>query len=113
MTTHQRERCLPAGGSASVLAATPAAGAAGPGPPPLRLGLDAASRTWLCDLRGAGQVREAALARLHALLLRAARFEIARRRRMLPHLRGDAFEDIATETADDAMMAVLAHLDDF
>jgi RNA polymerase sigma-70 factor (ECF subfamily) len=85
----------------------------GPEPPPARLPLDADSRTWLADLRGAGPVREAALARLHALLLRAARFEIARRRRMLPHLRGDAFEDIATETADDALMAVLGRLEDY
>src|SRR5689334_165542 len=34
--------------------------------------LDDDSRAWLHDLRSDGQAREAALARLHALLLRAA-----------------------------------------
>ena len=31
----------------------------------------------------------------------------------LPHLRGDEFEDIAQQSADDALLAVLAKLDDF
>ena len=52
--------------------------------------------------------RDAAVARLHALLLRAARFEVARRRPTLPHLRGDELDDIAIEAADDALMSVLA-----
>ena len=85
-------------------------GAEEPRPLPV---VDPDSRGWLADLRGAGHAHEAALARLHGLLLRAARFEIARRRPTLPHLRGDAFEDIATEAADDAMVAVLARLDDY
>jgi RNA polymerase sigma-70 factor, ECF subfamily len=75
--------------------------------------LDDESRVWLQDLRGQGPVREAAVERLHALLLRAARFEVARRRPGLPHLRGDAFGEIALEAADDALMSVLARLDDF
>ena len=53
------------------------------------------------------------MARLHALLLRAARFEVARRRRGLPHLRGDDLDDIANQAADDALMSVLRRLDDF
>jgi RNA polymerase sigma-70 factor (ECF subfamily) len=32
---------------------------------------------------------------------------------MLPHLRGDHLDDIAVQDADDALMSVLAHLDDF
>jgi RNA polymerase sigma-70 factor, ECF subfamily len=32
---------------------------------------------------------------------------------MLPHLRGDDLDDIATEAADDALMSVLKRLDDF
>src|SRR4051794_27361514 len=52
-----------------------------------------------------GPQRDAAIGELHALLLRAARFEL-RRRRIL----GD---DLAVEAADDALMAVLAKLDDF
>jgi RNA polymerase sigma-70 factor, ECF subfamily len=74
---------------------------------------DAESREWLRELRGEGAVREAAIARLHALLLRAARFEVARRRPTLPYLRGDELGDLALEAADDALMSVLARLDDF
>ena len=45
--------------------------------------------------------------------VRAARFEVARRRPTLPHLRGDELDDIALEAADDALMSVLRRLDDF
>jgi RNA polymerase sigma-70 factor (ECF subfamily) len=75
--------------------------------------LDEDSRAWLRDLRDDGAVRDDALARLHALLLRAARFEVARRRVTLPHLRGEELDDIALEAADDALMSVLRRLDDF
>jgi RNA polymerase sigma-70 factor (ECF subfamily) len=75
--------------------------------------LDAESREWLHDLRAEGNTRDAALMRLHALLLRAARFEIARRRPSLPQLRGEELNEIATEAADDALLAVLRRLDDF
>jgi RNA polymerase sigma-70 factor (ECF subfamily) len=68
------------------------------------------SGEWLRGLRARD---EQWLARLHALLLRAARFEVARRRPTLPHLRGNELEDIAYEAADDALMSVLARLDDF
>jgi RNA polymerase sigma-70 factor (ECF subfamily) len=74
--------------------------------------LDAESREWLHSLR-AVNTREAAIARLHALLLRTARFEVARRRPALPHLRRDELDDIAIEAADDALMSVLKRLDDF
>jgi RNA polymerase sigma-70 factor, ECF subfamily len=75
--------------------------------------LDGESRDWLRALRGTGAEHDDAVARLHALLLRAARFEVARRRPTLPHLRGDELDDIALEAADDALMSVLARLDDF
>jgi RNA polymerase sigma-70 factor, ECF subfamily len=75
--------------------------------------LDDESREWLRSLRATGAVREEAIGRLHALLLRAARFEVARRRPTLPHLRGNDLDDIALEAADDALMSVLARLDDF
>lgn len=74
---------------------------------------DEESRAWLRDLRADGPAREAAVERLHTLLLRAARFEVARRRPALPHLRGDELGEIALEAADDALMSVLARLDDF
>jgi RNA polymerase sigma-70 factor (ECF subfamily) len=72
-----------------------------------------AERDWLRSLRATGAERDDAVARLHALLLRAARFEVARRRPTLPHLRGNELDDIALEAADDALMSVLARLDDF
>jgi RNA polymerase sigma-70 factor (ECF subfamily) len=53
--------------------------------------------------------RDDAMAELHALLLRAARFEL-HRRRQLPY--ADA-EDLAAQAANDAMVAVLAKLDSF
>jgi RNA polymerase sigma-70 factor (ECF subfamily) len=76
-------------------------------------GLDAESRTWLRSLGASGPERDQAVGRLHELLLRAARFEVARRRPTLPHLRGNELDDIALEAADDALVSVLARLDDF
>ena len=80
--------------------------------PPQRL-LDPESREWLESLRGQRATHDEAIARLHALPLRAARFEAIRRRPTLPHLRGGELDDIAMEAADDALMSVLARLDDF
>ena len=74
--------------------------------------IDDASREWLRALRDNGATRDEAVARLHALLLRAARFEAVRRRGRLPHLR-DELEEIAHEAAGDALISVLARLDDF
>ena len=75
--------------------------------------LDPESREWLRCLRADDGDRDPCIARLHALLLRAARFEVARRQATLPHLRGDELDDIAHEAADDALMSVLRRLDDF
>jgi RNA polymerase sigma-70 factor (ECF subfamily) len=50
---------------------------------------------------------------LHALLLRAAQFEVSRRRASLAYVRGEELEDIAVQAADDALVAVLAKLDQF
>ena len=86
---------------ASVRSVTPAAS------------LDLESRAWIDALREEGASRDEAVARLHALLLKAARFEVSRRRPALPFLRGNDLDDIALEAADDALMSVLARLDDF
>jgi RNA polymerase sigma-70 factor, ECF subfamily len=74
---------------------------------------DAESRRWLEALRADGYVREDAIAKLHALLLRAARFEVARRRDSFPGLRGPELDDLAVQSADDALVAVLGKLDQF
>lgn len=72
-----------------------------------------ASRVWLDRLRGSGPEHRDAVAELHQLLLRAARFEIGRRSAMLNHLRGGDREDLAQQSADDALLAILGKLDDF
>ena len=68
---------------------------------------------WIGALRGPPAVRDDALARLYALLLRAARFELHRRRRMLSGLTHAEIDDLATQAAGDAMVALLAKLDTF
>ena len=73
----------------------------------------AQSEAWLDALRGEGPERDRATERLHELMLRAARFELGRRRAALSHVRGEELEDIAMQAANDALMAVLAKLDDF
>jgi RNA polymerase sigma-70 factor (ECF subfamily) len=71
------------------------------------------SRAWIARLRADGPEREAAIADLHALLVRAARFEVGRRRASFPQLRGGDHEDLAQQSADDALLAILAKLGDF
>jgi RNA polymerase sigma-70 factor, ECF subfamily len=76
-------------------------------------GLDPDSLAWVRALRSDGPAREQAIARLHALLLRAARFEVGRRRATLGHVSAGELDDIAMQSADDALVAVLAKLDGF
>jgi RNA polymerase sigma-70 factor (ECF subfamily) len=73
---------------------------------------DAEGRAWIAALRATGAEREVAAASLHALLLRAARFELVRRRGMLAVTR-ETIEDLAMQSADDALSAVLSKLDDY
>jgi len=75
--------------------------------------LDSESKDWLDSLHSTGHVYDDAVGRLHALLLRATRFEVARRRATLPYLDGRDLEDLVLESADDALVAVLAKLDQF
>jgi RNA polymerase sigma-70 factor, ECF subfamily len=72
--------------------------------------LDAESQELLNALRSSGRAYDEACARLHELLLRAARFEISRRGWGLTAADAD---DLANEAADDALVAVLGRLDDF
>ncbi len=75
--------------------------------------LDAESRRWLDALAGTGHAHDEAVLRLHELLLRAARFEISRRRLTVAHLRGGDHDDLAQQSADDALVAILAKLATF
>ena len=82
-----------------------------PASPPLSATSD--SSAWLAALQTTGPAYDQALEFLHALLLRAARFEVSRRRAALSFRPGDELDDVALQAADDAMMAVLAKLDQF
>ena len=73
--------------------------------------LDPESREWLRELRAGGATADEAVARLHALLLRAATFEVARRRSATSPVRDP--DDAAREAAADALISVLKRLDDF
>ena len=77
------------------------------------LAVDPDSQEWLDALRPGATGREQAIDDLYQLLLRAARFELGRRRAARAHVRGEEFDDLAVQAADDALMAVLAKLDDY
>lgn len=76
-------------------------------------GPDAESRAWVEALSGAGARREDAVARLHDLLLRAARFEIVRRRAALAREQRAELDDLANQAADDALLAITRKLSSY
>jgi RNA polymerase sigma-70 factor (ECF subfamily) len=80
---------------------------------PAARAVDPDSQRWLDDLGQVGHAHDQAVVRLHALLLRATRFEVSRRRGTAPHLRAGDLDDLAQQSADDALVAVLAKLADF
>jgi RNA polymerase sigma-70 factor, ECF subfamily len=80
---------------------------------PASLDREADARAWLGALRATGAERDEAIGRLHELLLRAARFELRRRRGMLAHSSRESIDDLAMQSADDALTAILAKLDDY
>jgi len=75
-------------------------------------GVDAESAEWLRLLADTGPERESALERLHAMLVRIARREVARRG---PRLRvtGPELEDLAYQAAADALIAITGKLGQF
>lgn len=77
---------------------------------PRPLGLDAASESWLRALRSDGAERERAVASLQELALAVARGELRRRRSAFD---GPELDDVAHQAADDAVLAILAKLDQF
>ncbi len=82
-------------------------------PTSTRQEIDAESRAWVAALDEEAPDRDAAVERLHALLLRAAHFELARRRSALAQVRGEEIHDLAMQAADDALMAILRKLDQY
>jgi RNA polymerase sigma-70 factor, ECF subfamily len=75
--------------------------------------VDGTSRRWVEQLRPEHPRREQAAAKLHDVLRRAALHELGRRRGQLAALAGPEFEDVALQCAGDAMVNILARLDDF
>jgi RNA polymerase sigma-70 factor, ECF subfamily len=74
--------------------------------------LDAESAQWLQALAETGAAREAALARLHELLLPIARREAARRGPRLT-ITGPELDDLAYQAAADALLAITGKLGQF
>src|SRR6201995_5265111 len=75
-------------------------------------GLDPESAWWLGVLAETGPRREAALVRLHELLVRVARAGV-RRRGPRVRIAGPELDDLACQAAADALMAVTAKLGQF
>jgi RNA polymerase sigma-70 factor (ECF subfamily) len=73
--------------------------------------LDQESAEWVETLSGGGPEHEEAVERLYELLVRAARFEVRRRRESLAATVD--LEQLAADAAHDALMAVMDKLDTF
>src|SRR5215213_5324586 len=74
---------------------------------------DKASQALLHGLRQTGPARDAAIGDLHALLVRGAHHELARRAGQLADVSHGERDDLAMQAADDALTAILAKLDTF
>jgi RNA polymerase sigma-70 factor, ECF subfamily len=74
---------------------------------------DPASQRWLAQLRPGHPRHDEAVVRLHEVLRRIAVHELSRRRSQLRGVSGPEFDDLAHQAADDALVNVLARLDDF
>lgn len=79
-------------------------------PEPVARPLDPESAEWVRTLSAIGPEYEAALARLHELLLRICRSELRRRQHGIT---GPEVDDIAHQAAADALLAVTSKVDRF
>jgi RNA polymerase sigma-70 factor (ECF subfamily) len=75
--------------------------------------LDVDSRRWIARLQRGAPDHQQAVEELRALLLRAASFEVRRRAATVGHVPAGELDDLAQQSANDALMAVLAKLGDF
>ncbi|MCU1658777.1 MAG: polymerase sigma 70 [Pseudonocardiales bacterium] len=73
---------------------------------------DAESAVWLDGLAPGAPDRDATVAQLHALLLRATRTEMSRRAART-RIVGPELDDLAHQAADDALVAILRRLETF
>jgi RNA polymerase sigma-70 factor, ECF subfamily len=74
---------------------------------------DLESERWIAQLREGHPRREQTVAKLHEMLVRVAIHELGRRRAQLGSVSGPEFDDIAHQAAADALVNILAKLDDF
>lgn len=68
---------------------------------------------WLRDLRAQGPEQATAIADLRGYLLRAAFFSLYRMRSQIEHLDRTAVEQLAEDTAQESVLSILKHLDEF
>lgn len=68
---------------------------------------------WLMALKSDGEPQTAALSDLRAYLVRAALYTLHRRRNTLQQLASTDIEQLAEDCAQDAVSAILGHLDQF
>lgn len=68
---------------------------------------------WVLALTLEGREQDLAMARLHALLVRASRHQVWRMRPLLGGAGADYVDELAQQAADEAMMALLAKLHTF
>jgi RNA polymerase sigma-70 factor, ECF subfamily len=80
---------------------------------PLAHGVEPDSQGWISRLSDEGPEREEAIKELHDLLVKASRTEVHRRRAQMPQLRNGDHDDLAQQSADDALVAILGKLGDF
>lgn len=78
-----------------------------------RPGLDLESRSWWERLHASEPERGAAIAELHERLRREAAFHIRLRVRALPRFPRSDIGDLATQAADDSLIALLRKLEDY
>ena len=76
-------------------------------------GLDDGSLTWWSRLHGGERVREGAIVELHEQLGREASFQIRLRSRTMVAFPQSDLDDLAVQSGDDALVAVLRKLDDY
>jgi RNA polymerase sigma-70 factor (ECF subfamily) len=80
---------------------------------PSKIAPDPVSQGWLDGLRSSGARHEQAVRELHAVLLRAARREVQRRRALFGGAKGPELDDLAQQAADDALLAILNSLETY
>jgi RNA polymerase sigma-70 factor, ECF subfamily len=77
------------------------------------IGPDRETEQWVRQLRPGHPRRDPTVAKLRDVLLRVAIHELSRRRGQLGSIRGPEFDDLAQQAVNDALMNILARLDEF